>query len=162
MFKNAKCKGVFTIKPVKKLNKKTKPVLPFWKWLFIVYLKVVHWSNEIMLLITIYTFTFTHLADAFIQSDLHCIQVTVFNFFFLSALLDKVKVKNSNTNWLKNIRLLRHMLACRWISVWWCSPFSVVAEVDDGGQSEGCSGQERLISNQESIQLFTSEKHHFH
>ncbi len=26
------------------------------------------------------TFTFTHLADAFIQSDLHCIQVTVFTF----------------------------------------------------------------------------------
>ncbi len=32
-----------------------------------------------------YTFTFMHLADAFIQSDLHCIQVTVF-FTFLSAL----------------------------------------------------------------------------
>ncbi len=31
-----------------------------------------------------FTFTFTHLADAFIQSDLHCIQVTVFT--FLSAL----------------------------------------------------------------------------
>ncbi len=30
------------------------------------------------------TFTFMHLADAFIQSDLHCIQVTVFT--FLSAL----------------------------------------------------------------------------
>lgn len=29
----------------------------------------------------------------------------------------------------------------------------MVSEVDDGGQSEGCSGQERLISNQESIQL---------
>ncbi len=27
-----------------------------------------------------------HLADAFIQSDLHCIQVTVFFTFFLSAL----------------------------------------------------------------------------
>ncbi len=26
------------------------------------------------------TFTFTHLADAFIQSDLHCIQVTVSTF----------------------------------------------------------------------------------
>ncbi len=26
------------------------------------------------------TFTFMHLADAFIQSDLHCIQVTVFTF----------------------------------------------------------------------------------
>ncbi len=33
------------------------------------------------------TFTFMHLADAFIQSDLHCIQVTVyFILFFLSAL----------------------------------------------------------------------------
>ncbi len=31
-----------------------------------------------------FTFTFMHLADAFIQSDLHCIQVTVFT--FLSAL----------------------------------------------------------------------------
>ncbi len=27
-----------------------------------------------------YTFTFMHLADAFIQSDLHCIQVTVLHF----------------------------------------------------------------------------------
>ncbi len=27
-----------------------------------------------------FTFTFIHLADAFIQSDLHCIQVTVFTF----------------------------------------------------------------------------------
>ncbi len=27
-----------------------------------------------------------HLADAFIQSDLHCIQFTVFTLFFLSAL----------------------------------------------------------------------------
>ncbi len=26
-----------------------------------------------------------HLADAFIQSDLHCIQVTVFFFFFVSS-----------------------------------------------------------------------------
>ncbi len=26
---------------------------------------------------SIFTFTFMHLADAFIQSDLHCIQVTV-------------------------------------------------------------------------------------
>ncbi len=37
----------------------------------------------------IYTFTFMHLADAFIQSDLHCIEVTgFFSFFFyiLSAL----------------------------------------------------------------------------
>ncbi len=29
------------------------------------------------------TFTFMHLADAFIQSDLHCIQVTVFTFYQL-------------------------------------------------------------------------------
>ncbi len=29
------------------------------------------------------TFTFIHLADAFIQSDLHCIQVTVFTFYQL-------------------------------------------------------------------------------
>ncbi len=28
------------------------------------------------------TFTFMHLADAFIQSDLHCIQVTVSTFFY--------------------------------------------------------------------------------
>ncbi len=27
-----------------------------------------------------FTFTFMHLADAFLQSDLHCIQVTVFTF----------------------------------------------------------------------------------
>ncbi len=32
-----------------------------------------------------FTFTFMHLADAFIQSDLHCIQVTVFTFHQLSA-----------------------------------------------------------------------------
>ncbi len=31
---------------------------------------------------TLYTFTFMHLADAFIQSDLHCIQVTVLHFFY--------------------------------------------------------------------------------
>ncbi len=29
------------------------------------------------------TFTFMHLADAFIQSDLHCIQVTVSTFYQL-------------------------------------------------------------------------------
>ncbi len=33
-----------------------------------------------------FTFTFMHLADAFIQSDLHCIQVTVFFFYILSTL----------------------------------------------------------------------------
>ncbi len=31
----------------------------------------------------IFTFTFMHLADAFIQSDLHCIQVTVSTFYQL-------------------------------------------------------------------------------
>ncbi len=30
-----------------------------------------------------FTFTFMHLADTFIQSDLHCIQVTVFTFYQL-------------------------------------------------------------------------------
>ncbi len=30
-------------------------------------------------------FTFMYLADAFVQSDLHCIQVTVFTFFFISS-----------------------------------------------------------------------------
>ncbi len=34
-------------------------------------------------LIFTFTFTFMHLADAFIQSDLHCIQVTVFTFYQL-------------------------------------------------------------------------------
>ncbi len=34
-----------------------------------------------------FTFTFMHLADAFIQSDLHCIQVTVFFFTFYQLLL---------------------------------------------------------------------------
>ncbi len=29
---------------------------------------------------TVFTFTFMYLADAFIQSDLHCIQVTVLHF----------------------------------------------------------------------------------
>ncbi len=28
-----------------------------------------------------FTFTFMHLADTFIQSDLHCIQVTIYTFF---------------------------------------------------------------------------------
>ncbi len=31
----------------------------------------------------LHLFTFMHLADAFIQSDLHCIQVTVFTFYQL-------------------------------------------------------------------------------
>ncbi len=34
----------------------------------------------LLLFIITFTFTFIHLADAFIQSDLHCIQVTVFTF----------------------------------------------------------------------------------
>ncbi len=33
--------------------------------------------------VCIYTFTFMHLADAFIQSDLHCIQATVLHFYQL-------------------------------------------------------------------------------
>ncbi len=33
--------------------------------------------------LTTFTFTFMHLADAFIQSDLHCIQVTVSTFYQL-------------------------------------------------------------------------------
>ncbi len=37
------------------------------------------------LTLTLLTFTCMHLSDAFIKSDLHCSQVTVFN-FFLSAL----------------------------------------------------------------------------
>ncbi len=36
----------------------------------------------------LFTFTFMHLADAFIQSDLHCIQVTVF-YFFISSYINK-------------------------------------------------------------------------
>ncbi len=43
------------------------------------------WSAHIVkFYLFTFTFTFMHLADAFIQSDLHCIQVTVFT--FLSAL----------------------------------------------------------------------------
>ncbi len=33
------------------------------------------------MVINMFTFTFMHLADAFIQSDLHCIQVTVSTFY---------------------------------------------------------------------------------
>ncbi len=45
------------------------------------------WYISLLSNISLYisTFTFMHLADAFIQSDLHCIQVTVF-FYILSAL----------------------------------------------------------------------------
>ncbi len=47
----------------------------------------VHSPSEIVLtaacVLQTHTFTFMHLADAFIQSDLHCIQVTVFTFYQL-------------------------------------------------------------------------------
>ncbi len=43
--------------------------------------EVLH-SKEISHLF-IFVLTFMHLADAFIQSDLHCIQVTVFTFYQL-------------------------------------------------------------------------------
>ncbi len=45
-------------------------------------------ENMLKAMMTIYcsTFTFMHLADAFIQSDLHCIQVTVFTFLSLLSL----------------------------------------------------------------------------
>ncbi len=36
-----------------------------------------------IIFIVFYYFTFMHLADAFIQSDLHCIQVTVLHFYQL-------------------------------------------------------------------------------
>ncbi len=39
------------------------------------------------------TFTFMHLADAFIQSDLHCIQVTVFTFYQLLLSLGKAELQ---------------------------------------------------------------------
>ncbi len=45
-------------------------------------------------MLIIITFTFMHLADAFIQSDLHCIQVTVLH---LSALI-KVNIIIINNN----------------------------------------------------------------
>ncbi len=59
---------------------------------------IVHWSRSFIvvqspLLLSwlwnivpaqcCFTFTFKHLADTFIQSDLHCIQVTVFTFYEL-------------------------------------------------------------------------------
>ncbi len=37
-------------------------------------------SSFMLLLVMMFTFTFMHLADTFIQSDLHCIQVTVLHF----------------------------------------------------------------------------------
>ncbi len=39
------------------------------------------WVN--IVIINVITFIFMHLADAFIQSDLHCIQVTVSTFYQL-------------------------------------------------------------------------------
>ncbi len=43
--------------------------------------RIEFWNREIH---SYFTFTFfMHLADAFIQSDLHCIQVTVFTFYQL-------------------------------------------------------------------------------
>ncbi len=44
-----------------------------------------HWNYESTWQ-HLYTFTFMHLADTFIQSNLHCIQVTVFFFYIWSAL----------------------------------------------------------------------------
>ncbi len=40
-------------------------------------------SINFQLVFITFTFTFMHLADAFIQSDLHCIQVTVSTFYQL-------------------------------------------------------------------------------
>ncbi len=40
--------------------------------------------------LSVFTFTFMHLADAFIQSDLHCIQVTVSTFYQLLLSTDSV------------------------------------------------------------------------
>ncbi len=46
------------------------------------FLSWTHFSREMseLFLLLFRTFTFMHLADAFIQSDLHCIQVTVLHF----------------------------------------------------------------------------------
>ncbi len=41
----------------------------------------IHVDNKNDALGLAFTFTFTHLVDAFIQSDLHCIQVTVSTFY---------------------------------------------------------------------------------
>ncbi len=43
-----------------------------------------------------FTFTFMHLADAFIQSDLHCIQVTVFTFFNVIMMILSIMKKMSH------------------------------------------------------------------
>ncbi len=45
-----------------------------------------------------FTFTFMHLADAFIQSDLHCIQVTVLNFFFFFFFLSALAFPGNRTH----------------------------------------------------------------
>ncbi len=42
-----------------------------------------------------FTFTFMHLADTFIQSDLHCIQVTVFTFDQLLLIITMREIKNT-------------------------------------------------------------------
>ncbi len=39
--------------------------------------------EDLFFYLHLFTFTFMHLADAFIPSDLHCIQVTVFTFYQL-------------------------------------------------------------------------------
>ncbi len=45
-----------------------------------VYRKPLIWTSIFCLIHTTFTFTFMHFADTFIQSDLHCIQVTVLHF----------------------------------------------------------------------------------
>ncbi len=45
---------------------------------------IVNWSQVRLLGHLHFTFTFMHLADAFIQSDLHCIQVSTFYQLLLS------------------------------------------------------------------------------
>ncbi len=48
------------------------------------YLDIVfHFWIGVLMRDEIFTFAFMHLADAFIQSDLHCIQVTVLHFYQL-------------------------------------------------------------------------------
>ncbi len=60
---------------------------------------LIHVEYYILLLtilseLSTFTFTFMHLADAFIQSDLHCIQVTVSTFY---QLLSKGKDVDENS-----------------------------------------------------------------
>ncbi len=53
--------------------------------------------------INTFTFTFMHLADAFIQSDLHCIQVTVSTFYQLNivnySLSGLIFISQTNKVW---------------------------------------------------------------